>query len=681
MRRLPLALLLACGLSAAATLPPPPCHVCARAAEEITIDGRGEEQSWQQATPLSPLRDIEGAPVDAGTEIRLLWDDNYLYVLADMKEPHLWATLKERDSIIYHDPDFEVFIDPDGDGNNYIEIEVNALNTIWDLFLTAPYRSANHALHDWNIPGLKSAVYLRGSLNNATDTDEGWSVELAIPWCSITGHSNHPRCTTAPSAGTTLRMNFSRVNWQVQPDTTAPCGYVKRKNADGNPLPESNHVWAPTGIINIHYPEFWGYVKLSDKPSGSGYEGMIPPATDSAQRQLYSWYNEQLSLKAKQGSFSSTLQHQGVTPLYVSPTHFVARSIAPDGQLLTIDSSGQLLTTPPPCPRPPIYLWVQGGKHEGDSAWWQEHFARLADAGVHAVIIGGSPAQLRHLVPIARTRGLEVYAWLWCLNRPQDSTALQHPDWYAVNRLEKSCHRSENRPFVEYYQFLCPNNEKVLNHLLQKVDELAAIHGLSGIQLDYMRLPDVILPRGLWEKYGLTMDRELPEYDYCYCERCKAAFRQTQGRNIETEADNDAAWRDFRLSSVAKVANALCRRIRSHNLRAACAVFPTPQLAAQLVRQDWSRFELDLALPMTYTSFYNEDEDWPLNCTRKAGCQTQARLPLAPGLHLPDISPEQLAAELERLRQCSPCGIGLFCDDDLSPAHLDKLKQLTKSHH
>ena len=173
----------------------------------------------------------------------------------------------------------------------------------------------------------------------------------------------------------------------------------------------------------------------------------------------------------------------------------------------------------------------------------------------------------------------------------------------------------------------------------------------------------------------MEVRRGRPDIHYCYCERCQAAFRAAYGLDVAEAADTDAEWREFRLASVARVANALCRRIRSHNLRAACAVFPTPQLAAQLVRQDWSRFELDLALPMVYHSFYNEDSGWAATCSKQASSQTAQRLPLAPGLHLPDSTAESLPAELENMSRTSPAGIGLFCDDDLSPELLKVLEQ------
>ena len=81
----------------------------------------------------------------------MLWDDKYLYIGAAMVEPHVWATLTERDAVIYHDNDFEVFIDPDGDTHLYYEIEINALGTVWDLLLVRPYRDGGPAIDAWDV--------------------------------------------------------------------------------------------------------------------------------------------------------------------------------------------------------------------------------------------------------------------------------------------------------------------------------------------------------------------------------------------------------------------------------------------------------------------------------------------------------------------------------------------------
>lgn len=664
--------------------PLPPTGVCQRTTGPITIDGRADEPDWQAAIPLSPLRDIEGGAIDDETRIRLLWDDHYLYVHAEMPEPHLRATLTEHDSVIYRDPDFEIFIDPDGDGLNYIEWEVNALGTTWDLFLPRPYRHGdNLVLHDWEMPGLRHAVQLRGTLNDPSDVDEGWSVEVAIPWRSILSHGTQPRQDVAPQPGSSLRLNFSRVNWRIIPDAAAPGGYRKQCDASGAPLPESNHVWAPTGLINIHLPEHWGEIRLSGQPAGT-WESFLPGPDEDLRLALYRILNAQLARRGRTGSFATTpeqlaeegcpLPPQAELALARDDFFVIEARSARTGSLWRLDSEGHLSRSEPSVEQPDICLWLSGSE-ERSEADWARRFAALAEAGVSTLIIGGDNDSLRRLAPLARRAGLRVYSWFWALNRPGDAEALRHPDWYVANRDGHSCHSEEHRPYVDYYQFLCPNNPEVRSHLLRLVREQAQIPGIDAVQLDYLRLPDVILPRALWETYGLVMDRELPAYDYCYCPHCLARFRQQQGRAPLSDPTQDEAWREFRLASVAELGNLLCDAIRRCNKRAACAVFPSPSLASRLVRQDWSRLRLDLALPMTYYSFYAEGRDWLPSILREAQRETDGRIPLAPGLHLPDVSPDELPRELDLLYRAGARHIALYNADELTPAHAAALRQ------
>jgi hypothetical protein len=164
--------------------PSPLGYVCYRSAAAPRIDGRLDDPAWQEAAWTADFVDIEGdaRPRPAlVTRARMLWDDQYFYVGAELREPHLWATLTEHDSVIFQDDDFEVFIDPNGDNHEYYEFEINALGTGWDLLLTRPYKDGGKAVNGWEVAGLKAAVHLDGTLNDPTDTDGGWSVEIAAP--------------------------------------------------------------------------------------------------------------------------------------------------------------------------------------------------------------------------------------------------------------------------------------------------------------------------------------------------------------------------------------------------------------------------------------------------------------------------------------------------------------------
>jgi hypothetical protein len=249
----------------------PPEYVCRRAGSPVRIDGRLDDPAWRDADWTEVFGDIEGElkpEPRLRTRVQMLWDDRYLYIGAYLEEPHVWATLTERDSIIFQDNDFEVFIDPDGDTHDYYELEMNALNTVWDLLLIKPYRDGGPAVHSWDIQGLQTAVHVMGTLNDPSDTDKAWTLEIALPFAVL--KECIPGKPERPSAGDQWRINFSRVEYRLD---TVKGKYVKVTDAGtGRPLPEDNWTWAPQGVINIHYPEMWGYVQFSSKIPGQGKE-------------------------------------------------------------------------------------------------------------------------------------------------------------------------------------------------------------------------------------------------------------------------------------------------------------------------------------------------------------------------------------------------------------------------
>ena len=229
-------------------------YTCNKASKPLQIDGKIDEAAWGAAPWTSDFIDIEGSTKPKPrfrTRAKMLWDEEYFYIAAEIEEPHLWATYDRHDMVIFHEHDFEVFLDPDGDGLHYFEFEMNAKNTGWDLYLAKPYKDGGKADDGWEIPGLKTAVHLNGTLNQPGDKDRGWTLEIAMPWKAF---DRGPRPALAPKVGEEWRVNFSRVEWVL--DVVAG-KYEKRKG-----LKEDNWVWSPQGVINMHVPEKWGVVRF-----------------------------------------------------------------------------------------------------------------------------------------------------------------------------------------------------------------------------------------------------------------------------------------------------------------------------------------------------------------------------------------------------------------------------------
>ena len=277
--------------------------VCYRAIAPLEIEGKLDEPSWRD-TPASDLFiDIDGVRRPSlATRVKMLWDDQYFYIGAELEEPDIWATLTKRDAVIFQDNDFEVFIDPDGDTHAYYELEINALGTVWDLMLVQPYRDGGPAIHAWDIAGLKSAVNVRGTINKPGDRDEGWSVEIAMPWDVLREAAPNK---TAPRAGDQWRVNFSRVQWHVDVNDGK---YVKRQDSKtGKPLPEENWVWSPQGAINMHMPERWGYVQFSDAQAGRVSTEFEDKGNERVKWALRRLYYRQRQFRASNGRFAPDL--------------------------------------------------------------------------------------------------------------------------------------------------------------------------------------------------------------------------------------------------------------------------------------------------------------------------------------------------------------------------------------
>ncbi len=246
---------------------PPRQYVAPRLAATPVIDGRIDEPAWDAASWSADFVDIEGdrRPRPAlRTRMRIGWDDRALYIAAALEEPNLWATLLEHDSVIFHDNDFEWFIDPDGDTERYFEFEINALGTGWDLFLDRPYRHGGRPDNGWSIRGLRAVVRRDGTLNEPRDTDRGWTVEMAIPWAAF----RRGGAALPPAPGSSWRINFSRVEWDLAVvDSAGRPRYAPQVDPRGKRLPEHNWVWSPQGEVNMHIPERWGTVTFAGAPA------------------------------------------------------------------------------------------------------------------------------------------------------------------------------------------------------------------------------------------------------------------------------------------------------------------------------------------------------------------------------------------------------------------------------
>lgn len=192
--------LLCCLSVKAPAASPVPAWNCVYTTGTITIDGRVEEDAWRGAPVLSFFVPITHAPATTATEGRILWDDQHVYISFVAEDADLRAAETERDQPVYVDDVLEFFFQVQGEEHFYYNIEINALGTVFDARRAHP--------RQFDFQGLRHAVQLRGTLNDASDRDEGWSLEIAIPFADIVELGGR-----APTVGDRWRFHLSRYDY------------------------------------------------------------------------------------------------------------------------------------------------------------------------------------------------------------------------------------------------------------------------------------------------------------------------------------------------------------------------------------------------------------------------------------------------------------------------------------
>ena len=269
------------------SLPHPPCveeeiphYTALKISSQIEIDGQLDEEVWNLAVRSPSFRDlITGANTIHDTRAAVLWDNEYLYIAYWIEEPNLQATLTERDAPIYQNNDVELFI---AGQDAYYEFEINSYGTIYEVFFiweeaykkgdyekipefelwsegVRTFHGVGYKPHprgprigfwNWDFPGLKTGVFLDGTINDDTDRDRGWTVELALPWTGMKAIAHGDGRNLPPKGQDVWRMDFSRFNQYKE----AP----PAKDAGG-------WAWSPHGVWDSHVPECFTYIHFSEE--------------------------------------------------------------------------------------------------------------------------------------------------------------------------------------------------------------------------------------------------------------------------------------------------------------------------------------------------------------------------------------------------------------------------------
>jgi hypothetical protein len=208
-----------------------------RTSSPIKVDGRLDEAAWAKAPGVGPfLMNGDASPAPFRTEAKVLCDDQFLYFSFASEDENLWATMRRRDEHLWHEEVVEVFLQADSRVPNYIELEVNPLGTLLDIYLLD--RRRNLPYESWNSARLKWAVHVDGTVDGCGG-DRGWTCEIALPLEDVATAPNNP-----PRPGDRWRMNLFRVDSRPRVWGAA---------------------WSPTMQGDFHVPSTFGEIIFSGK--------------------------------------------------------------------------------------------------------------------------------------------------------------------------------------------------------------------------------------------------------------------------------------------------------------------------------------------------------------------------------------------------------------------------------
>lgn len=219
-----------------------PQYDCVWIANELKVDGLLDEPTWNMAQEVELLlTDTEEKP-DNPTKVKLLWDNDYLYIGFFCFDPEVWATIDKRDGDLYTEEVVEVFISADSDLRTYLELEVNPLNALFDASVINK-KDQNQGIsvnRAWNSADIKHEVKIDGELNSRKGTDKSWICEMAVPLEDFSTAPNRP-----PKPGDVWRINLYRIDHR-----TAKSEYS---------------AWSTTGKIDFHIPQRFGYLEFVEE--------------------------------------------------------------------------------------------------------------------------------------------------------------------------------------------------------------------------------------------------------------------------------------------------------------------------------------------------------------------------------------------------------------------------------
>jgi len=330
------------------------------------------------------------------------------------------------------------------------------------------------------------------------------------------------------------------------------------------------------------------------------------------------------------------------------------------------------------------WAWVHPNEYPNKAKTtgeWKWLLGEFKEWGITDVLLLTRKKDIIDLVlPVAVEADINLHAWIISLEYPDEATMKSHPSWYVVNGKGESC--IDKPAYISDYRWLCPSNPEVHEFMKSRVSDLCSYSELAGVHLDYIRYPDVVLAPFHRAKYDIPQDDLIhPQFDYCYCKTCRDSFKQAEGIDPLDLPDpfTDERWLKFRLDAISGLVNELYEITSLKKKLLTAAVFPTPELSKFRIKQDWVDWKLDAIMPMIYHRYEDQPVEWIGKATKESVDALKGRMPLYSGLHLDQLTPEELGEATRLSLKAGASGITLFTGNKMNDYYWQCMENAIKS--
>jgi LmbE family N-acetylglucosaminyl deacetylase len=181
----------------------------------MKMDGQLNEPAYQAAPRIylknSNTLDFVEDPAYA-TYVQAVYDDRFLYFAFHCQDQDIHSTYSKRDEYLWKQEAVEIFFDTDSEPNNYVELQVSPNNVLFDCYIVDPKNIDTPETIKYDLKAIQTGVQVDGTVNKRQDTDQSWTVEIAIPLAEVVADFQPDQLKEAA-----WKINFYRINRDASP--------------------------------------------------------------------------------------------------------------------------------------------------------------------------------------------------------------------------------------------------------------------------------------------------------------------------------------------------------------------------------------------------------------------------------------------------------------------------------